>query len=111
VLIHAHERTQGPLHSGGYPSLCVGSDELIRVSAVDKSGHPIHRLTAGTKSAPVKVLGYSEETGLGRILRAVHGVALDRLPIRNVFAAHLASVLKTMTLDSRGVAWRGCQQR
>jgi DNA-binding transcriptional LysR family regulator len=51
------------------------------------------------------VLGYSEESGLGRILRAVHGVALDRLPIRNVFAAHLASVLKTMALDSRGVAW------
>jgi|SRR5450755_2481786 len=105
VLCHAHERAQGPLHSGGYPSLCVGSDELIPVSAVDENGQPIHRLTGGSKSAPIQMLGYSEESGLGRILRAVHGVALDRLPMRNVFTAHLASVLRTMVLDGRGVAW------
>ena len=52
------------------------------------------------------MLGYSGESGLGCLLRAVHGVALDRLPIRNVFTAHLASVLRTMALDGRGVAWR-----
>ena len=105
VLSHAHDRSQGPLHSGGYPSLCVGSDELIPVCAMDKKGQPIHRLSSGSKSAPVQMLGYSAESGLGRILRAVHGAALDRLPIRNVFTAHLASVLRTMALDGRGVAW------
>jgi LysR family transcriptional regulator, hypochlorite-specific transcription factor HypT len=51
------------------------------------------------------MLGYSGESGLGCFLRAVHGVALDRLSIRNVFTAHLASVLRTMALDGRGVAW------
>ena len=105
VLSHAHAGAQGPLHDGGYPSVCVGSDELIPVSAADENGQPTHRLTGGSKSAPVPILGYSAESGLGRILRAVHGAALDRLAIRNVFTAHLASVLRTMALDGRGVAW------
>ena len=30
---------------------------------------------------------------------------LERLPVRNVFTAHLASVLRTMALDGRGLAW------
>ena len=51
------------------------------------------------------MLGYSAESGLGGILCAVHGPALERLPVRNVFTAHLASVLRTMALDGRGMAW------
>ena len=105
VLSHAHERSLGPLNSQGYPSLCVGSDELIPVSAVDKSGSPLHLLTRVSKAAPAKILSYSDESGLGKILRAVHGSALDRLPVRSVFTAHLASVLRTMVLDGRGLAW------
>jgi LysR family transcriptional regulator, hypochlorite-specific transcription factor HypT len=42
---------------------------------------------------------------LGGILRAVHGLALRRLPAQHVLTAHLASVLRTMVLDNRGVAW------
>jgi DNA-binding transcriptional LysR family regulator len=105
VLSHAHERTRGPLHSVGYPSLCVGSDELIPVSAADKNGQPIHRLSGASKGAPLRLLDYSEESGLGGILRAVHGLALERLPVQHVFTAHLASVLRTMVMDDRGVAW------
>ena len=51
------------------------------------------------------MLGYSAESGLGGILRSVHGPAWERLPVRNVFTAHLASVLRTMALDGRGMAW------
>ncbi len=105
VLSHAHERTRGPLHSAGYPSLRVGSDELIPVCAADKNGQPIHPLTGGSTSSPVHLLDYSDESGLGGILRAVHGLALERLPVQHVFTAHLASVLRTMILDDRGVAW------
>lgn len=105
VLSHAHPRNPGPLHSGGYPSLRVGSDALIPVSAVDGKGKPVHPLTRGSKTTPVPMLGYSAESGLGGILRAVHGPALERLPVRTVFTAHLASVLRTMALDGRGMAW------
>ena len=51
------------------------------------------------------MLSYSEESGIGRILRDVHGAALDRWPAQSVFKAHLASVLRTMALDGRGMAW------
>jgi hypothetical protein len=40
------------------------------------------------------------------ILRAVHDPALGRLPLQHVFTAQLASVLRTMVLDNRGVAAR-----
>jgi hypothetical protein len=56
VLSHAHERTRGPLHSGGYRSLFLGSDELIPVSAADKNGQPIRRLCDASKSAPLPLL-------------------------------------------------------
>jgi hypothetical protein len=48
---------------------------------------------------------YSDESSLGGIFRAVHGLALVRLPVRHIFTAHLASVLRTMVLDNRSVAW------
>jgi DNA-binding transcriptional LysR family regulator len=51
------------------------------------------------------LLSYSKESGLGRILREVRGAALERCPTHNVFTAHLASVLRTMALDGRGMAW------
>jgi len=75
------------------------------VSAVDKNGKPIQQLTRGSKCTPVQMLGYSAESGLGGILRAVHGLALERIPVRNVFTAHLASILRTMALGGRGIAW------
>ncbi len=51
------------------------------------------------------MLSYSAESGLGRILREVRGEALADWPSHNVFTAHLASVLRTMALDGRGIAW------
>ena len=57
------------------------------------------------KSAAVHLLSYSAESGLGRILRELKGPALDRLHAPNVLTAHLASVLRTMALDGRGLAW------
>jgi len=53
----------------------------------------------------VPMLSYSPESGLGRILREVCGSTLEGRPARTVFEAHLASVLRTMALDGRGLAW------
>src|SRR5258706_5760970 len=105
VLSHAHERVQGPLRVGGYPSLCIGSDQLIPVSALDDKGQPSHRLANDSKDAPIQLLEYSAESGLGRILREVCGPALGRLHVQTTFTAHLASVLRTLAIDGRGLAW------
>ena len=105
MLAHGHARVRGPLDEAGCPSLVVGTDRLIPVSAPDSQGRPVHRLPPDGKSTAVHLLSYSAESGLGRILRELKGPALDRLQAPNVLTAHLASVLRTMALDGRGLAW------
>jgi DNA-binding transcriptional LysR family regulator len=105
MLAHGHPNVRGPLNEVEFPSRVVGSDQLIAVSAPDENGRPLHRLPEGDKGTAVQFLGYSAESGLGRILRELKGPALERLHVRNVLTAHLASVLRTMALDRRGLAW------
>jgi len=105
VLSHAHPEVRGPLEEGGYPSVRVGSDRLIPVSAPGEAGAPMHRLPAERKKDAVPVLAYSAESGLNRILSEVRGAAIAQQPTQTVFTAHLASVLRTMALSRRGLAW------
>ena len=105
VLSHAHAMSSSELQSQDYPFVRIGTDVLVPVSAPDAEGRSRHPLTAATAVAPAQMLHYSEESGIGRILRDVHGTALDRWPAQSVVKAHLASVLRTMALDGRGMAW------
>jgi len=107
VLSHGHRQVQGPLDQAGFPGVVVGQDQLLPVCAPDATGAPAHPLTDGrpARSSPVPLLAYSSESGLGRILREVKGQALERLSAQPVLTAHLASVLRTMALDGRGLAW------
>jgi DNA-binding transcriptional LysR family regulator len=105
VMSHAHPESSSELMAQDFPFVRVGSDLLVPVSAPDSAGQPRHRLAQATPGSPVPVLSYSPESGLGRILREVRGTALERMPTRSVFEAHLASVLRTMALDGRGLAW------
>lgn len=101
VLSHAHPKAQGALDAEPYRSARIGEDMLIAVSAPDTEGGALHALAG----ANVPVLAYTQESGLGRILRAVIGKRLESVPVQVVFTAHLASVLRTMALDGRGIAW------
>ena len=51
------------------------------------------------------MLRYTDESGLWRIIRAVLGHRMQSLPLQVVFTADLASVLRTMVLDGKGLAW------
>lgn len=88
VIAHAPAGTRGELDAAGVPSVLVGEDLLLPVHA---PGAPEGAL-----------LAFSDESGLGRIVRQALG---SELPMRAVFTASLASVLKTMALDGRGLAW------
>ena len=101
VLSHAHAMARGALDAEACRSACVGEDRLLPVSAPQGNGAPLHALSAKGGAA----LHYSEESGLGRILRAVLGQRLAHATPRVVFTAHAASVLRTMVLDGRGLAW------
>jgi DNA-binding transcriptional LysR family regulator len=105
VMSHAHPQSSSELLAQHYPFARVGADLLIPVSAPTAAGRPCHMLADATSKSPLLVLSYSAESGLGRILREVRGEALQGTPTHSVFTAHLASVLRTMALDGRGIAW------
>jgi DNA-binding transcriptional LysR family regulator len=107
VLCHAHEHLPNRLEQAGYPSVRVGTDDLLPVSAPDARGRPRHALRSVGKVPATKVpmLAYSAESGIGRLVRALRGAALDSAHTEPVFTAHLATVLKSMALDGRGFAW------
>lgn len=104
VLSHAHSKAQGALDAEPYRSARIGEDLLIAVSAPDEEGNARYQL-ARQGGPAVPVLQYTKESGLGRIMRAVIGRRLESVPAQAVFTAHLASVLRTMVLDGRGIAW------
>lgn len=103
VMCHSHPKAPARLHAEGFPSSRIGSDVLIPVTGLDASGKPRHLLLRGKDT--VSILNYSGESGLGRILREVQPSEFERLTIQVPFTAHLASVLRTMVLDGRGIAW------
>jgi DNA-binding transcriptional LysR family regulator len=105
LLTHANSNVKGVLDKAGYPFITVGKDILVPVSAPKKDGSAQFSLEKATPKNPIKLLSYSEESGIGRIVSSLHNSISDRLPTQHVFTAHLASVLKTMALDSRGIAW------
>ncbi len=104
VLGHSHPKTPGSLDSQAYLSVVVGSDQLVPVSKPTPSGLAQHRLEMKS-SREIPLLAYTQESGTGRILRAVLGRKLDAVAHQPVCTAHLASVLRSMALDGRGIAW------
>ena len=104
VLCHAHPMSKGGLQSDLYVSALVGKDVLVPVCSVDNTGAPLFTL-GNKRDIAVPLLQYSTDSGIGRITRAVLGQQLALLKTQVVVTAHLASVLRTMSLDGRGVAW------
>ncbi|MBK0394945.1 LysR substrate-binding domain-containing protein [Ramlibacter algicola] len=100
VLAHAHADVPGPLDVDVYEALRVGEDTLVPVKA---PGAPFSLDAEGRGALPV--LQYSDESGLGRITRAVLGPGLAPVALKPVLTAHLASVLRTMVLQGAGLAW------
>jgi DNA-binding transcriptional LysR family regulator len=105
LLTHSHADVVSTLDAQNYPAIVVGHDLLIPVSAPDPQGEPQHVLGQGTAHKPVQLLSYSPESGLGRIVAQTQAPLLASVPTHSVFTAHLASVLRTMALGGRGLAW------
>ncbi|WP_144632300.1 LysR family transcriptional regulator [Bordetella genomosp. 13] len=105
LLSHAHADAPGRLPPQDYPSVQVGADVLMPVCVPGRAGRARWNLAAGKRGGPVPILAYSAESGLGRLVRTLCADALDLAGGKPVFTAHLATVLKSMALDGRGVAW------
>jgi DNA-binding transcriptional LysR family regulator len=101
LLCHHHAAAPGRFGSQ-FRSVVVGRDALIPFCAPDETGAPRWSLTEGETDIPY--LGYSAESGLGRILESQRFI--DRASgLREVFSARLAASLMPMARDGRGVAW------
>ena len=107
LLAHAHPQVPGRL-DGRCPSAPIGRDVLMPVAA--RVPHrrddirPKYELGID-HDKPIPLLSYSAESGLGRIVHALRGTQLEKAGAATVFTAHLATVLKSMALDGRGIAW------
>ena len=91
VIAHAPTGARGELDASGVPSVVVGSDMLL----------PVHAPGAPERA----LLVFSDESGLGRIVRHALGKELASAGLQVVFTASLASALKSMALEGRGLAW------
>ena len=104
LLSHAHAAAHGVLDSAPFTSTQIGTDVLLPLSVADGQGNAMHPLRDEAGHV-VPILRYSDESGLGRIMHALLDRRLDQFTNRTVFTAHLASVLRPMVLDGRGIAW------
>lgn len=112
VLCHGHKDVPGRLDEQEYPMLRLGSEVLLPVSVPHPDGTRGKALHAIGNAPPVPMLAYSQDSGLGRIMRAQLRPNMARAGRRNteselqeVFTAHHAVLLKTMALEGRGIAW------
>lgn len=107
LLCHGHEQVPSSLDPASFTSCEVGRDELRPVCAPDAQGRPRFELDAAPRRgarAALPMLAYSAESGLGRVLRALHSAALEAV-VAAVFTAHLATVLRSLAVEGRGLAF------
>ncbi len=102
LLCHAHPDVPGKADELGLPMHILARDTLIPVAAPALDGSPVEPQLDSQPLATLPLLGYSEASALGRILRSQ---LLAQREVTEVFTAHHAMLLKTLVLQGRGVAW------
>ncbi|MDB5648177.1 LysR family transcriptional regulator [Methylobacterium sp.] len=105
LLCHHHPAATTFMTSDQFRGICVGTDRLLAVSAPEPGGAgPLFRLS-GPSEAPIPLLAFSGESGLGRILAATRALEESEARLIPSFTSHLASVLVAMARDGRGLAF------
>ena len=104
LLCHYHKSVSTSFDNDQYSSAHVGDDVLVPLTVPDDAGAPRWALD-GTGAAPVPYLGYSAESGLGRIIDAELVTRNRAGRLDRVFTSHLAAALLSVALGGQGVAW------
>jgi len=106
LLCHAHGAVPGKADELGLTALTLAQDVLVPVCAPAPDGGAacplICPLIGNDRISATPLLGYSEASALGRILRQQVNTRCDG---HEVFTAHHAVLLKAMVLQGRGAAW------
>ncbi len=104
LFCHHHASAASRLDARHFRSHPVGEDVLVPVSAPVDAGRARYALP-GRDDAPLPFLAYSASSGMGRILAAAREMAGPVAWLTPVFTSHLATVLRTMAREGRGLAW------
>jgi len=104
LLSHSHPQVPSKLDSLNFPSVRVGIEAIIPVCSIDSNGSPRYSLNNSNQSH-TPILAYSAESGLGRLIRALLANKIEQAKGEIVLTAHLATVLKSMAIEGRGIAW------
>jgi len=96
LLCHYHPAAPPQLDEGAFRAITVGRDAIVLAAAP---------ALIAAKNETLDYLGYSDVSGLGRILAAVHEAHGHAPPQPPVLSSHLAAVLRSMALNGRGMAW------
>jgi DNA-binding transcriptional LysR family regulator len=105
LLCHGHPAAPTRLEPAAFASMRVDDDVLMPVAAPRANGGAAFGLAPAVPDTPLPVLAYSQESGLGQIMRATLPGAFDPARFRPVFTSHHAVLLKTMAMEGRGIAW------
>ncbi|HEX2724720.1 MAG TPA: LysR family transcriptional regulator, partial [Beijerinckiaceae bacterium] len=84
LLCHHHAGAPTRFDPDRFPSIAVGADTLVPVSAPDADGGPVWPLQAD-RDGPTRLLAYSQASGLGRILAAHHATGNEGAGPETVF--------------------------
>src|SRR5262249_8703701 len=93
LLCHYHDQVGNRLNRVEFASVRLGRDPLFPVAARKALPLPILG-SARVADRRLPILTYSDESGLGRILRRLLAEELNEIRAEIVFTAHLAAVLK-----------------
>ncbi|MFJ3522845.1 LysR family transcriptional regulator [Pseudomonas sp. NPDC090203] len=97
LLCHQHPEVPPQFPAESFHSKVVGSDVLMALQ-----GQQVHAIGGDT---PLSLLGYTAESGLGRIVSARLRKEPQPPNVHTVFTSHLAAVLLSMALEGKGIAW------
>lgn len=103
LLTYEHPRVPVLLDPGRFPSIDLGEDSLIPVSAPGDDGRPLYRLTGSDR--PVPFLAYAPETFLAKLVEVLVTERGDGLNLAHIYENPMAEGLKVMAMTGRGVAW------
>jgi LysR family transcriptional regulator, hypochlorite-specific transcription factor HypT len=115
LLCHGHSSVASRLDDVQFSFTRVSQDVLLPVTAPTTTptttpattridGQAQHWVDDAPQKA-VSVLAYGQDSGLGRIMRALMPATLEEPPFTTVFTAQHAVLLKTMAKEGRGIAW------
>lgn len=97
LLCHRHPEVPPLLPHNQYISKKVGDDILIPLASP--------ALIFDGEQGSIPYLAYTEESGLGRIIRHRLQGKDEFLHLNPLFSSHLAAVLMSMALEGKGIAW------